>query len=386
MNKKELYEAIKQKISINDKELDEIYNVLKKQMEERGKTKEEDILNRMFVYLTPSLRSEAAKFTGVYLGYEDNFVFNQKTDAVKLDSIKKYQENNQEALDLGYVKVIEEPEKKVIPMWHNVDGYTIQEFQNGKPITGFDYSAIGHFFVEVDGKFELKHVNLRGADLPKDKVNQQESRRDFIKKNNKSLMFKKVQFSAIDKKEKGLNDSKYFNIQVVEDKEVDMMQLFVKYLIKGKQRIDLKDLMKFYQENTDKFIKIKKGYMTKEPVFISGTSGNNFISEFRENNTVEIRDSGYDKQFSVFLPKDIELPNPGTPNVIFGGRLRFNENDKDRPFGMNGFMLYVAPQSRGLTKPAIINKFVITEEEVEDTSSSQQILESDIKVKTEEEW
>ncbi|MEK6885024.1 MAG: hypothetical protein AABY22_35660, partial [Nanoarchaeota archaeon] len=184
MNKKELYEVIKQKLSISDKELDEIYDVLKKQMEERGKTKEEDILNRMNVYLLPASRSNATKHIGIYLGVEDNFTFNQKTDVVKLDSIKKYQDNPSEAVDLGYVKVIEvDGQKKVTPIWHNVDGVAVQDFQLGKPIIAHDYSSTGYIFVEKeDKKFELKTLNLRG------------SRRDFVTKNNKSLQFKQVQF------------------------------------------------------------------------------------------------------------------------------------------------------------------------------------------------
>ena len=397
MNKEELYEVIKQKISISDKELNEIYDVLKKQMEERGKTTEEAILNRMNVYLLPAFSSNTTKHIGIYLGIEDNFIFNRKTDAVKSDSMKMYHENKQNAIDTNYVRVFEEKikeieftdetddigrekkdgkiiiEKKVIPLWHNVDGVVVQDFQLGKPITKLDYSATSYLLVEKEDKtLELKSLNLRGE------------RRDFVMKNNKLMQFKKVQFSAIDKDNKPMNDSKYLNMQIIVNEEVDILQLLFKYA--KKQCINLSDLIKVYQKNTDKFIKTKSGYMSNIPFFIRGTVGRIFINEFGENNNVEVRDLNYEKQFSVFLPKDLEIPSEGTPNVIFGGRLRFSEKDINRPFGMNGFMYYVSKESRNLVMPKIINKYVITEEIVEDTIPQQSLLEAKTKKEVEEEW
>ena len=364
MNKKELYEVLKQKISISDNELNEIYDVLKKQMEERGKTSEESILQRMYAYLSPSLRSNATKHIGVYLGVEDNFMFNKKTQDNIFDSMKMYQEDKQTAINLNVIKEVEEKgEKKLIPIWHNVDGISVQDFQLGQPITDLDYSATAYLFVEKDDKKELQTLNLRGK------------RRDFVLKNNKSLQYKKVQFSAIDRQDKPMNDSTYLNMQSIEDKEVDVTQLISTYA--KKQRVNLKDLIQYYQENVDEFVKTKTGYLSKFPVFIRGTVGSIFLSELKDNNIIEVKDLNYEKQFSVFLPKSLEVPAQGTPDVIFGGKLRFNEKDANRPFSMNCFMCYVSLKSRDLKRPEIINKWIIKEENIEDTSLSQELLQKE---------
>jgi len=92
----------------------------------------------------------------------------------------------------------------------------------------------------------------------------------------------------------------------------------------------------------------------------------------------------YQKPFSIFLPKNIEIPVQGTPNVVFGGRLRFNEKQQEQPFSMNGFMCYVSENMRNLIVPEILKKHLIIEEEVTDTQKSLDLL--DLKKQVEEDW
>lgn len=373
MNKQELFKEVQEKLNINEEELNKIYTALETQLKERGKTTEETVLQRMYAYLAPSLRTNAQKFKGIFLGIEDNFLFNKNTDAVKYDAMKKYAENKEEAISLEYVKIAKDEHAKdiIIPLWHTTDGINVQDFKMGKPIIDAYYSANAYLFVEKDKQnYTLKQLNLRGE------------RRDFVNKNIKSLQFKNVEFMAIEKENKPMNDSKYLNMKVIEEKEVNITQLLGKFA--KKMCINLNDLSEFYKKNTELFIKTKSGYLSKDPIFVRCAVNRIVISETGDNNIVGVVDINYQKQFSIFLPKNLEVPAQGSSNVIFGGRLRFNENNTDQPFSMNGFMCYVPENVRNLEVPEILKKYLIVEENVTDTIKEQKLLE--MKKEVEEDW
>jgi len=349
IGKKEIFNQIQEKLTISDKELNTIYNDVEQAFKDKGVTpSEETVLTQILIYLTPSLRSPATKHFGIFLGVEDNFGFNQITDKVKFDSIKQYQEDKNIAVETKAISIIkdENGKDKVIPLWHYVDGVKVADFKLGRPITEFDYSATSYILLEKDGKIELKNFQLR------------DSRRTETLKNSKNLVGKRVSFMGIDK-ENTINDSKYTKFVIEQEQPKDNI---VKLLVKNAKNncLNLRDIIEFYSKNAET--------IRNMPVFIKCSIAKVTISETRDNNSIQVVDSGYTKPFFIYLPKSLDIPKEQSNNVIFGGRIRKSETNLESPFSMNAFMFYV-PEQIMIEKPKSLDKYTITEEIVEPEKS-----------------
>ena len=359
MTKQEVYNIIKQKLVIDDKELDKLYNDLESALKTQGKKYDEaSVLNRLYVYLTPSLGSSATKHKGVFLGVEDNFGFNQIVEKVKFDAIKRLNEDKTKAIAEGVI----DSESNLL--WHFADGVNVAKFKIGKPITSLDYSAVGYVFVEESEsetkKYVLKKINLRGK------------RRDFVLKNTKTLFNKEIEFAGIEKENNVINDSKYFNLKVVNETPQQIMNLLGTYA--KDNCLNLKDVTTFWNKNIEKAITLSKAKQLDMPVFLRGSISRIIVNEIGDNNIIDFKDLGFEKSFSVFLPKNIELPQTGSLGVIFGGKLRFNENDVERPYSLNAFMCYEPEENKNFMPPESVKKFMIVEEEISDTLKQQEML------------
>jgi len=354
--KQEVFELIQQKQTLSTEELNIMYEDLAKEYEKRGvKPTEDMVLNRLFAYLTPALNSSATKHTAILLGVEDNFGFNQIVAKVKFDSIKQYQENKIEAINN---RVVDEQGN---PLWHYVDGLKIADFKIGKPITPYDFSATAYCFVE-DGKknLSLKTVQLRAE------------RRENILKNLNLFINKKVEFMGTDK-ETTINDSKYFNIKVIDETLQDISTLLSKYA--KDNCVNLKSVETFYKKNIE--------HIKTIPVFVRGTIKEIMISETKDNNIISFSDTGYNKDFSIYVPKNLEIPSIGSTNIIFGGRLRYDENSAIRPYTLNAFMVYSPQENIDFVIPESVRKRINVEVDG-DIIKSQRLLE--IKKEVEQEW
>lgn len=372
MNKQDVYKLVQEKITITTEELDKIYNDLAKEFEERKvKPTEELVLNRLYAFLTPSLRTNATKHKGVFLGIMDNFFFNKSVDTVKFDSLQRYKDNPQEAISEGVV------DANGNPIWHTVEGVNVPDFKLQRQILPSDYSATVYIMQEdsVDGKiigFTLKTMSIRGE------------RRERKDENGKivwsilndisKLKNREVEFMGIDKENNVINDSKFTKFTVLDDREVDVSKLLVKHA--KNNCLSLNTIKDFYKDNADK--------LRSMPVFVRGTVSDIIVSETRDNNIVVFTDIGYDKQFSIFVPKNLDVPSVGTPNVIFGGLLRYSDKKPEQPFTLNAFMYYVPENLRNMKIPESLSKFKHVEEEVKDTSASQKLLQAQKTV--DEDW
>ena len=369
MAKKEIFEQIQEKLTISTDELNKIYKDLEQEFISRGSKPTEDmILNRILAYLEPSLRNKATKHSGIFVGISDNFNFNKNVDIVKLDSSTRYAEDKEKAKEDKVVMIINE---QVIPLWHYVDGINVQDFQLGRAITDYDYSATSYVLVETDKSYQLKSFNLRGE------------RRAEVLKNFEQMKGKKYTFMASEKDNGTLSGSKYtkFILDEEQPKEsfANILVKSVKIFSKDKNGkcIDLKELQEFFNKNVEK---VKKGYLY-EPVFIKGTTSQVIVSPTRDNNTVKIVDLHYTKDFFAYMPKFLGTPVQGAVNTIYGGILKRQEDKPETPYILNGFMFFETEDVKNIKIPESIKKYMVQEEQG-NVQESLQIIE---KTK-EEDW
>lgn len=371
MSKKdEKFKEIQARLAISTEDLNKIYTDIEKQLKQKkGKDPTEDaVLIQMLIQLSQAFSSNATKHSGIFLGVEDNFGFNQKPEKVKASAMKKYAEDPNLAITEGVVSIAKDG--SVIPMWHYAEGVAnIQDWQitNQKtglrnPILDTDYSATVYLILDNKGKLsELKSMQIKG-----------DVRTETLA-NAKNLVGKKVTFNAIDKEDGSMNYSKFTKFVV--EGEVDNLAKLI-----GKQAksscIALKDANDFYLKHGKDFRNI--------PVFIRVAVAKNTISETTNNNSIEVVDLDYNHKFFVYMAKELGVPTEGSTNVIFGGRLNHSDKNPEVPFSMNAFMFIETEKDSSLAMPESLKKIVETT--VTNVEQKVAALEATTEKDKEEDW
>jgi hypothetical protein len=270
--------------------------------------------------------------------------------------MKQYQEDKETAISSGAVKIGDND--AVVPLWHLVPGMNIADFKLGRPISDEDYSATAYIMVQkADGKSDIKSVmqmQLRG------------DRRTSTIDRASELTGKIVNFMAIDKGDR-LNDSRYTNFVIDEEQpEVSISKLLAD---NAKDNcVKLKDVPDFYSRHAENIF--------NTAAFIKCTVTTPVVSEARESNFVQVLDSGFDGTFYVYMPKHLGVPTEGSEGVVFGGRLRKNENNQESPYSLNAFMMY-EPKQIGIVAPSILSEVVSKQPEKQEQVKSVSLAKED---------
>ena len=365
MNKKEFFEQKSKTTNLKIEELEDIYRILEKQYEKDKGTKPTElwVLNRMLVFLTRRERKVAnlIEHQGIFLGIADNFNFNKNVDIVKMDAIKQYQENPEQALEMKIVveKTDKVGKKHIIPCWHYVDGINVFDNQIGKEITPDAYSARAFFIVVNNEKQLLQEFRVRGQ------------RKDYLFSNYGILNGREVKFKMGEFNGKPF-DNEQTQFEVVNNKTKEIPKILAK--IAKDNLLNLKNIEEFYLKNNDKIMNM--------PVFVRGQITNYIISQTRDNDIAIFTDVGYKYgTFPIYVPKSLGTPNQQVSDIIFGGMIRKSDKRPDSPFGMNAFGFFELTNEE-IIIPQELSKYGIIEEVITDTTKSKELM----KEVTDEEW